>query len=197
MLGIDFYRGEDVVAIAKRLLGCELHTNFNGIHTSGIIVETEAYGGIRDKASHSYGGRRTKRTEIMYSEGGVGYVYLCYGIHHLFNVVTNSEGMPDAVLIRAIEPKVGLDIQLERRGLKKLARNVGGGPGLVSRALGLSTEQTGESLISENIWIDLGQELNDDEIIASPRVGVDYAEEHALWPWRFRVKGNGFTSPAK
>lgn len=112
----SFYTRTDVVMIAKELLGKTLVTNFGGVATAGMIVETEAYAGVADKASHAYGGRRTTRTEIMYMHGGTAYVYLCYGIHHLFNVVTNVRDVHHAVLIRAIEPLAGIDIMLERRG---------------------------------------------------------------------------------
>lgn len=197
MISQELYLSDNVESVARRLLGCELHSQKGGVHTSGIIVETEAYKGIVDQASHSFGGRKTGRTEVMFGIGGIAYVYLCYGIHHLFNVVTNREGIPDAVLIRAIQPKEGIETQLDRRGLPKVQRRVGGGPGLVSRALGISVGDSGKSLIGGEIWITENVALPEAEIIASPRVGVDYAGEHAQWPWRFRVKGNGFTSPAK
>ena len=141
----SFYNRKDVVKIARELLGKILVTEF-GVRTSGIIVETEAYAGITDKASHAYGGRRTGRTEVMYSPGGTAYVYLCYGIHHLFNVVTNIEGIPHAVLIRAIEPVEGIETMLERRGKTKLSPSLTAGPGALSQALGISTALTGTSL---------------------------------------------------
>ena len=118
-LSADFYQRDDVLLISHELLGKVLCTNFHGKLTSGIIVETEAYAGITDKASHAYGGRRTKRTKTMYASGGTAYVYLCYGIHHLFNIVTNKENIPHAVLIRAIQPRVGIDIILQRRKKRK------------------------------------------------------------------------------
>ena len=122
MLTESFYAREDVVKIARELLGKVLVTNFNGILTSGMIVETEAYAGTTDKASHAYGGRRSARTEIMYMPGGTAYVYLCYGIHHLFNVVTNAINIPHAILIRGIEPIDGIETMLARRGKDKLGR---------------------------------------------------------------------------
>lgn len=198
-----FFQREDVVAISRDLIGMILCSEMNGVVTGGRIVETEAYGGITDRASHAYGGRRTGRTETMYAPGGVCYIYLCYGIHHLFNVVTGPEGRPDAVLIRALEPVTGIETMLQRRNLNRVQRRVAGGPGLVSQALGLTTKQNGISLIqSKKIWLEPDEKStsvleNEFEIIASRRVGVDYAEEDADRPWRFRLKGNKFTSPAK
>lgn len=199
----SFFLREDVVAIGRDLIGMVLYSKMNGVVTAGRIVETEAYGGVTDRASHAFGGRLTGRTETMYREGGVCYIYLCYGIHHLFNVVTGPEGRPDAVLIRALEPVIGIETMLERRGLDKMQRRVAGGPGLVTQALGLKTDQNGLSLInSKKIWLERGGaegkgQRGDFDIIASPRVGVDYAGEDAARPWRFRLKGSKFTSPAK
>lgn len=197
-LPLSFYDRDDVVQIAQDLLGKVLCTNINDVFTSGIIVETEAYNGRNDKACHSHIHGRTKRTEIMFGRPGKAYVYLCYGIHHLFNVVTNGEGFADAVLVRAIEPLSGIPTILKRRSKNKLERSVGGGPGIASQALGISTTHYGTDLLDDMIWIeDHNSLLSQEDIIASPRVGVDYAGEDALLPWRFRVKGNKFTSPAK
>ncbi len=194
----SLYSGDDPVNIAKNLLGKILCTKFDGILTSGKIVETEAYNGRTDKACHSHIHGKTERTKIMFGEPGVAYVYLCYGIHHLFNVVTNEVGKADAVLVRGIEPVDGIETILERRGKSKLERSVGGGPGIVSQALRITTDNYGEDLTGNLIWIeDRGIKVPESEIVASPRVGVDYAEEDAKLPWRFRIKGNGFTSPAK
>jgi DNA-3-methyladenine glycosylase len=182
----DFYLSEDVVSIAKELLGKYLYTNFEGIITSGIICETEAYAGVTDKASHAFGGRRTERTEIMYEQGGTAYVYLCYGIHSLFNVVTNFKDIPHAVLIRGIQPVEGIDKMLERTGKKKLDNNFGIGPGKVSKALGIHFKDTGIDLTGNIIWIeDKGFKINEKDIVASTRIGVDYAGEDALLPYRF------------
>lgn len=194
----SFYSGNDPVPIAKALLGKVLCTNFDGVLTSGMIVETEAYNGRTDKACHSHVHGKTERTKVMFGEPGIAYVYLCYGIHHLFNVVTNAEGNADAILIRGIEPLDGIDTILDRRGRSKLERSVGGGPGIVSQALGITTQNYGEDLQSDLIWIeDRGIPIKPSQIISSPRVGVDYAGEDAKLPWRFRIKGNKFTSPAK
>ena len=198
-----FFQREAVVAISRDLIGMILCSEMNGNVTGGRIVETEAYGGITDCASHAYGGRRTGRTETMYATGGICYIYLCYGIHHLFNLVTGPKGRPDAVLIRALEPVRGIETMLDRRNLNRVQRRVAGGPGLVSQALGITTNQNGISLLdSGKIWLESDQNWksvhkSETEIIASPRVGVDYAGEDADRPWRFRLKGSKFTSPAK
>lgn len=185
----SYYLHPDVVALAKDLLGKSLCTRINGKVTCGIITETEAYAGVNDKASHSFGGRRTPRNEIMYARGGTGYVYLCYGLHHLFNIVTNKADIPHAVLIRAIKPTIGIDTILKRRKQTALAKNTAGGPGTVSQALGISTKLNGEDLTGTRIWIqDDGLEVNEEQIIAGPRIGVDYAGEDAKLPYRFILK---------
>ncbi len=188
----SFYTRDDVVQIARELIGKVLVSNFNNHLTSGIIIETEAYAGTTDKASHAFGGLRSKRTEIMYHEGGIAYIYLCYGIHSLFNVVTNVEGIPHAVLIRAIKPLDGKNLILERIRKKKLEKNAGIGPGRVSKLLGLYYSQTGKKITSEtkkhnlNIWIEeRGIRYDTSSIVSSPRIGVGYAGEDAKLPYRF------------
>ena len=189
---------KDVVQIAQRLLGKVLVTNFNGCYTAGMIVETEAYAGATDQASHAFGSRRTARTETMYREGGVAYVYLCYGIHHLFNVVTNMPGVPHAVLIRAIEPLDGIDIMLERRKKEKLQPSLTAGPGAMSMALGIHTSNSGLSLQGPEIYIeDRGIRIPGKDIIEGTRVGVAYAAEDALRPYRFWIAGNKYVSKGK
>src|SRR6195952_208037 len=148
-----FYQREDVIKISRELLGKLLVTNFNGLLTSGRIVETEAYNGVIDKASHAFGGRRTRRTEVMFGIGGTAYVYLIYGIHHMFNVVTNGHGIPHAILIRGIEPVEGKDIMMERMHKTVFNKTIGKGPGNVAKALGIETSFTGHSLISDEIFI--------------------------------------------
>lgn len=189
----SFYLNEDVVQVAKDLLGKVIITQIDGITTSGIITETEAYAGITDKASHAYGGRRTNRTEIMYAKGGVAYVYLCYGIHHLFNVVTNVQDIPHAVLIRAIEPVKGIDAMLQRRKKTKLQPQLTSGPGAMSMALGIHTSHTCLSLGKGIITIH-DEGINVEDIIATTRIGIDYAKEDALLPYRFYIAGNKFIS---
>ena len=194
-IGISFYKRDDVLLIAKELLGKILVTKWNGIITSGRIVEVEAYNGIYDKASHSFGGRRTKRNEIMYADGGVVYVYLCYGIHHLFNVVTNGKETPHAILIRALEPIKGIDEMLRRVGKNKFDTTLTRGPGNLSKALGLFTSHSGQSLLGKDLFIASDDfTYNKYEIIASPRIGVDFAGKDALLPYRFYIKGNPFVS---
>ncbi|KAA3606511.1 MAG: DNA-3-methyladenine glycosylase [Calditrichaeota bacterium] len=195
----SFFLNENVLEVSEQLLGKVLCTKIDGILTSGMIVETEAYNGISDKASHAFGNRRTKRTEIMFGEGGFSYVYLCYGIYSLFNVVTNLKEIPHAVLIRAIEPIDGIEKMLERRGKSKLETNLTSGPGILSQALGINfREHNGLDLQKDEIWIESrGVEISKNEILRSSRVGVDYAEEDAKLPWRFRIQNNKWTSKAK
>jgi len=194
-LDYDFYHRKDVVKIARQLLGKILVTNLDGISTSGRIVETEAYNGIIDRASHAWNGRRTARNEVMYGEAGSAYVYLCYGIHHLFNVVTNSRDIPHAVLIRAIEPLQGIDIMLQRSGKMKMDHTLGAGPGNLSKALGIITAHSGTDLLSDRIFIaDDGYTFPNSHIMATPRIGVDYAGEDALLPYRFIVKDSPYIS---
>ncbi len=193
-LSLEFYQRDDVIKIAKELLGKLLVTKWDGITTSGRIVEVEAYNGAIDKASHAFGSRRTARNEIMYAKGGFAYVYLCYGIHHLFNVVTNSEDIPHAILIRAVEPVKGMETMLQRVK-KNFDHTLTRGPGNLSRALGISTRHSGYSLKSQELFIaDDGFAYTKKEIAASPRIGVDYAGEDALLPYRFYIKGNPFVS---
>jgi DNA-3-methyladenine glycosylase len=192
----EFYLRDKVVDISRELLGKYLCTKIGGKLCSGIITETEAYEGAIDKASHAYGNRRTNRTEIMFADGGVSYVYLCYGIHHLFNVVTNFRDTPHAVLIRAIQPVDGIKTMLVRRNIEPLIDNIRlvsegkkkitGGPGTLSQALGIRTEHSGLDLTGNTIWIeDRGVKPKNNQIISGPRIGVAYAEDHALWPYRF------------
>ncbi len=185
----EFYVRPSVVQIAKDLLGKYLLTLLEDTATGGMIVETEAYAGPEDRASHAYNSRRTSRTEIMFHEGGVAYVYLCYGIHHLFNIVTNIEGIPHAVLIRAMEPTDGVELMLHRRNMKEVSPKLSGGPGTLTQALGIKTTQTQTDLTGEQIWLeDRGFLVPEDEIISGPRVGVSYAGEDAENPWRFQLK---------
>ncbi len=194
-LSLEFYQRNNVLQIAKELLGKVLVTKWGKVVTSARIVETEAYAGVVDMASHAYGARRTKRNEIMYAHGGNAYVYLCYGIHHLFNVVTNVHEVPHAILVRAGEPLEGIKEMLKRTGKEKPDHTLTRGPGNFSKALGISVDHTGMSLLDERLYIaDDGVRYKKKEIIASPRIGVDYAGAHALWDYRFYVKGNPYVS---
>ncbi|RPD46612.1 DNA-3-methyladenine glycosylase [Paracnuella aquatica] len=196
-LPLPFYLRHDVEYIARELLGKVLVTAWNGELTAGRIVETEAYAGEVDRASHAYRGR-TPRTAVMYGAGGVAYVYLCYGLHQMFNIVTNTEGMPHAILIRAVEPLVGVDVMLRRTGKKVLDHSLTRGPGNVGKAMGLHTSQTGWSLHSDEMFIGSdGFLIGEKDIITTPRIGVAYAAEDALLPYRFLVRGNPFVSGKK
>ncbi len=197
-LPIAFYLRREVCAISKQLLGKKLCTQLNGAPlTAGIIVETEAYAGPEDRASHAYGNRRTKRTEVMFRSGGIAYVYLCYGMHSLFNVVTNLSGIPHAILIRAIEPTDGISSMLRRRKRSSIDPSLTSGPGSLCQALAIKPRHSGTRLTGSKIWIeDIGRDIPDEAILCSPRVGVDYAGSHAQRPWRFRIRENRWTSPA-
>lgn len=191
MLSSDFYLQDDVVGLSRKLLGKIICTHIDNKFCSAYITETEAYAGIVDKASHAYGGRRTDRTEIMYAKGGVSYVYLCYGIHFLFNVVTNLKNIPHAILIRAIEPINGTEYMLERRGKKTCQLKDFTGPGKVSQALGIGKNHNGIQLAGDQIWIEDPQNKIDESLIQiGPRVGIDYAEEDADLPYRFQLKNH-------
>jgi DNA-3-methyladenine glycosylase len=182
----SFYRNKNVLEVSQQLLGKFLCSNIDGEVTSGMIIETEAYQGPEDRASHAYNNLRTKRTEVMFQGGGVSYVYLCYGIHSLFNVITNVEGIPHAVLIRAIKPVDGIECMLRRRKKTRLDALLTSGPGALTQALGITVAHSGLSLRGPKIWIeDRGVKVDAQEIIAGPRVNVDYAAEDALLPWRF------------
>ena len=194
-LNLTFFLGTDVVDVARSLLGKKLCTLIDGEFTSGIITETEAYEGITDKASHAYDGRNTKRTKTIYEQGGVSYIYLCYGIHHLFNVVTNIEGVPHAVLIRAVKPVDGIELMMSRRRKTRFDKTLTSGPGALSQALGITTLYNGAHLSGNTIWIeDAGFEIKSKQIVKSTRIGVDYAKEHALWPYRFYIKDEVWVS---
>jgi DNA-3-methyladenine glycosylase len=185
----SFYLRDDVISIARALLGKVLCTDIGGAYTAAVITETEAYAGVTDRASHAWGDRRTARTEPMYGPGGFAYVYLCYGIHHLFNVVTSECGVPHAVLVRAGEVHSGLPTMLERRGKPAPDRTLLAGPGSLARALGITTALTGSSLLDGPIWIeDHGVRVDDARISVGPRVGIDYAGEDAGRPYRFRLQ---------
>jgi DNA-3-methyladenine glycosylase len=194
-LPLSFYRKKNVCSVAKALLGKVLITTFEGKFTAGRIVETEAYNGIVDKASHAWNGRRTDRTEIMYAPGGVSYVYLCYGIHHLFNVVTNVTDIPHAVLIRALEPLAGIEHMLERTRKTRPQDGVTRGPGNLTKALGIRTQHSGLSLLDDELCIaDDAFTLKPSQVLATPRIGVEYAGEDAALPYRFIVKGSNWIS---
>ncbi len=194
-LAESYYLTGNVVALSKDLLGKYLFTCIDGLITGGYIVETEAYNGVIDKASHAYGNRMTGRTKTMFMQGGIAYVYLCYGIHEMFNIVTSVEGQPHAILIRAIHPTEGLDVMLQRRNMLSPKPNITSGPGSVAKAMGISRKIDTFSLQGDTIWIeDRGLTFPEKDIAAMPRVGVSYAAEDALLSYRFYVKGNPYVS---
>lgn len=193
-LSEDFYQDKNVVKIAQKLLGKGLFTVVNGITAGGIIVETEAYS-WKERGCHAYNGRRTARNAIMFEKGGHAYVYMCYGIHYLFNVVTNVAGTADAVLIRALEPVRGIEEMTLRRGRLAHHFHLTSGPGKLSKALGIDRSLNGKSLLKGEVWIeDLGKKIASKDIEVSHRIGIDYAGEDAKLPWRFNVRGNKWVS---
>lgn len=196
LLPHSFFNRPVVAEVARDLIGTILVSNFGNELTAGIIVETEAYSGTDDRACHAHNKKRTPRTETMFLPGGHAYVYLCYGLHHLFNVVTNVEEEPDAVLIRAIQPIQGLDTMSRRRNLPQNSLKISRGPACLSQALGINRSHNGISMsLSGNLWICRGIELPGSlEIQASPRIGVDYAGEDSKKPWRFFFNNNPWVS---
>jgi DNA-3-methyladenine glycosylase len=189
----SFYQRSDVTSIAKDLIGKVLYSRAGRRVSSGIIVETEAYSHT-EKGCHAYLNRKTKRNEVMFNAGGYSYVYLCYGIHNLFNVVTGEQGTGDAVLIRALEPIDGLEVMKDRMGVTNV-RRITSGPGKLTKALGIDRSFNGKHLTGSQIWIgDEGVSVKKQQIVASPRIGIDYAGEDALLPWRFTLAGNIWVS---
>lgn len=183
-----FYRNEDVVGLARELLGKLLCTRIDGELCKAIINETEAYAGENDRASHAFGGRRTRRTGVMYESGGHAYVYLCYGIHYLFNIVTNEADVPHAVLVRGALPFEGRRTMRRRRARNDGDLDLMNGPGKVAQGMGITTTHSGVSLQSRTIWLEqCVARVPRGEIICGPRVGVDYAGADAALPYRFRL----------
>ena len=194
-LPASFYQRKDVLLVAKELIGKVMVTNWNGAVTAGRIVECEAYDGIVDKASHAFGGRRTARNETMFAEAGVAYVYICYGIHHLFNVITNEKNVPHAILIRALDPVSGVKTMMKRRKKKQMDYSITKGPGSLSVAMGINARHDNFSLQSNQLYIaDDGYVIKNKNIAASPRIGVDSSGVAANYPYRFFLKGNPFVS---
>jgi DNA-3-methyladenine glycosylase len=192
---LSFYTRKDVVEIAKDLIGKIIVTNFDGSITSGRIVETEAYVAITDKASHSFGGKRTARNEHMYAAAGTAYVYICYGMHQMMNVITNDKNIPDAVLIRAVEPLEGINIMLQRTGKKNLDKTLTRGPGNVGKALGIFKHHSGNHLLGNKIYLmNDNAKINEEQIGTSVRIGVESAGADSLLPYRFYLKGNKYVS---
>jgi DNA-3-methyladenine glycosylase len=186
LLPKDFYQRNDVVLIAKELLGKTIFSRIDGVLTGGMITETEAYKGPEDRACHAYNNRRTARTEPMFLAGGIAYVYLCYGMYHLLNVVTAMPGTPHAVLIRAIQPTHGSEMMLKRRKKNKMVPGLTRGPGALCQALGITRELNRHSFDREPLWIEQPFCMTDPfRILATPRIGVEYAGQDSCLPWRF------------
>ncbi len=193
-LGREFYTRRNVLAVARDLLGKKLVVpNRNGSRVAGIIVETEAYRGPEDRASHAYNGRLTQRTETMYGIGGTAYVYFVYGMYHQFNVVTNVADVPHAILVRALEPVEGLDF-MRRRRRGRPEYELTSGPGRLCLALGIDRRFDKADLSSDRVWIEDGVSISPRQIARGPRIGIDYAQEWVAKPWRFWVKDNPFVS---
>lgn len=190
-----FYTRRDALVVARELLGKRLVVPApDGARVSGLIVETEAYMGPEDLASHARGGRRTKRTETMYEGGGTAYVYFIYGLYHQFNVVTNEAETPHAVLVRAVEPSEGIELMRARRSVKHDTA-LTSGPGKLCQAFALDRTYDGEDLLGTRVWIeDAGRKIKAREIVAGARVGIDYAGEYVGKPWRFWIKDNPYVS---
>jgi DNA-3-methyladenine glycosylase len=194
-LGQSFYDRPDVLEISRELLGKILITRFDGLRTVGRIVETEAYKGVEDRASHAFAGKRTARMEAVYGPPGTIYMYICYGTHHLFNVVTNKKDIPHVILVRALEPLEGIPVMLQRAGKKKADFSLTRGPGNVSRAMGLNKFHSGLNLLSREIYIaDDGWQYPEDQILVTSRIGIDSAGEDVIKPYRFIVKDNPYVS---
>jgi DNA-3-methyladenine glycosylase len=189
-----FYTRTDVLTVARELLGKLLVVPAaDGTRVSGIIAEAEAYRGPKDRASHAYGGRRTKRTETMYEMGGTAYVYFVYGMYYQFNVVTNVKDTPHAILIRALAPVEGLE-WMRRRRQGQPDHNLTNGPGKLCIALGIDRQLDRADLLEDRVWIEEGEQIPTRQIASGPRIGIDYAEEWIDKPWRFWLKGNPFVS---
>lgn len=193
VLSQAFYQRKNVVRIARDLLGKTLFTSIGGITTGGLIVETEAYS-WKERGCHAYGAKKTNRNEVMFGEGGHVYVYLCYGMHHLFNIVTNTTGTAEAVLVRALEPVEGIGAMVNRRGKIMRQLDLTSGPGKLTKAMGIDRTFNGKYLLNNEIWLESGMTISDRKIEATERIGIDYAGEDARLPWRFTVKGNPWVS---
>jgi len=190
----EFYTRADVLAVARDLLGKKLVVpTRSGARVAGLIVETEAYRGPEDRASHAFGGRRTQRTETMYGNGGTAYVYFIYGMYNQFNVVTNVADTPHAVLVRALEPVEGFDV-IRRRRRGRSEYEMTSGPGRLCIAMGIDRGLDKADLLGDRGWIEEGASISPRQIARGPRIGIDYAEKWVSKPWRFWIKDNPFVS---
>ena len=194
-LTTDFYQREDTLQIARDLLGKSVFSSIDGELCGGIIIETEAYMGPDDRGSHTFNNLRTPRNEMMFSAGGVVYMYICYGIHNMLNIVTGSSNTPHAILIRAIEPNLNLEVMRDRRNISNDDIRLCKGPGALCKALGLNKTHNGTDLQSDIIWVeDKNFRYSDSQIKATPRVGMNFEGEYKSIPWRFYAKGNKYVS---
>ncbi|NLY43047.1 MAG: DNA-3-methyladenine glycosylase [Clostridiaceae bacterium] len=191
-LSRDFYE-RDTLVVAKELLGKYLVHVTPEATLMGKIVETEAYCGFEDAAAHSYKGLRSNRTEVMFGPGGYAYVYLIYGMYYCFNIVTSTLGNPEAVLIRALEPVSGIDVMKKNRKTEVLY-NLCSGPGKLCAAMGITKLNNGEDLCGDKLFLLDNSLVPEENIMATPRINVDYAGEAKDYPWRFIIKGNKFVS---
>ncbi len=191
-LPASFYQHNDVIRIARDLLGKIVVTISDGKLTSGLIVETEAYS-YRERGCHAFNNKMTERNKAMFEQGGVAYIYLCYGIHNLFNIVTNKAGKPEAVLVRSLQPMQGEETMLARMKTNSLKR-ITSGPGKLTKALGIDRKLNGASLLKSDLWIENGVKINKSEIVTTTRIGIDYAGEDSKLPWRFYLKDNVWVS---
>lgn len=193
-LSKSFYQRSDVTQIARELIGKLLFTNIEGVICGGRIVETEAYS-WKERGCHAFNKRKSARNAIMFEPGGYAYVYFCYGMHHMFNVVTNKKDNAEAVLIRAIEPVVGLEEMKARRGILRSPFQLTAGPGKLTKALGIDRKLNGKLLMDDEVWIeDADEKISKNAIVASPRIGIDYAGDDALLTWRFYLLENRWVS---
>ncbi|MBL7861754.1 MAG: DNA-3-methyladenine glycosylase [Cyclobacteriaceae bacterium] len=188
----SFYVRSDVTRIAKDLVGKVLVSTINGQTTSGLIVETEAYS-YQERGCHAFNSRMTERNQVMFGAGGHAYVYLCYGVHHLFNVVTNVPGKAEAVLIRALQPLTGEPVMMTRMNAVNQSR-ITSGPGKLTKALGIDRTLNGATLRSSELWIEMGEQVPLKSIVVTTRIGIDYAGKDARLPWRFYWRGNEWIS---
>lgn len=190
----EFYTRSNVVTVARELLGKLLVVpTRNKTRVSGRIVEVEAYRGPQDRAAHSYGGRRTKRTETMYGIGGTAYVFFVYGMYNQFNVVTGAAESPHAVLIRAVEPLEGIELMRKRRHGQP-DHNLTNGPGKLCVALDIDRRLDDADLLGDRVWLEDGEPIPRSRILSGPRIGIDYAQEWKDKPWRFWLKDSPFVS---
>lgn len=195
VLGPEYYGSTDTLTIAKDLLGKVLRTHIDGQHCSAMITETEAYLAPEDRASHAYQYRRTTRNESMYAIGGTCYMYICYGIHQMFNIATGPVEHPHAILIRAVEPISGIDTMLRRRSLTSVKKNLTAGPGLLCQAMGLDKSFDGHDLTKGKlVWIERRETIRSAEIVQTTRIGIDSCGEAVQYPYRFYIKDNPWVS---